>query len=90
VRRDAVTARFRSAGLEFIEPRGAFYVFIRVPAAPAGGDAGSSFAARLLDEHEVAVVPGAAFGAPDWVRMSFAAPTADVLEGARRIVDALR
>jgi aspartate/methionine/tyrosine aminotransferase len=36
----------------------------------------------------VAVVAGAAFGAPEWIRVSFAAPTADVFEGVRRIVSA--
>jgi hypothetical protein len=31
-------------------------------------------------------VAGSAFRAPEWMRVSFAAPTADVFEGVRRIV----
>jgi aspartate aminotransferase len=88
MRRDAVTALLRSARVEFIQPGGAFYTFIRVPPDGAG-DSGSRFAQRLLEERDVAVVPGAAFGTPDWIRLSFAAPVEDVLEGARRIVRAL-
>jgi aspartate aminotransferase len=88
-RRDAVSALLRSAGVDFIEPAGAFYTFIRVANDHAGTDPGSAFARRLLEEHDVAVVAGAAFGAPDWIRLSFAAPFGDVLEGARRIIRAL-
>jgi aspartate aminotransferase len=87
-RRDAVCTLLRAAGADFIHPAGAFYVFIRV--APGDtGDGGSTFARRLLEERDVAVVPGAAFGTPAWVRLSFAAPVDEVLEGVRRIVRAL-
>jgi aspartate aminotransferase len=88
-RRDAVCALLRSAGVDFIQPAGAFYVFICVAGAATGADPGSEFARRLLEERDVAVVPGAAFGTPDWVRLSFAAPFDDVLQGARRIIRAL-
>jgi aspartate aminotransferase len=88
-RRDAVCALLRSAGVDFIQPAGAFYVFIRVPTDGASTDSGSVFARRLLEERDVAVVPGAAFGTLDWIRLSFAAPVDDVLEGTRRIVRAL-
>jgi aspartate aminotransferase len=89
-RRDALCSLLGGAGLDFIPPAGAFYVFIRVSSEPgAARDAGSVFAARLLEERDVAAVPGGAFGAPDWIRLSFAAPFDDVLEGARRVVRAL-
>jgi aspartate/methionine/tyrosine aminotransferase len=35
----------------------------------------------------VAIVPGAAFQSPEWVRVSYAAPMADVLEGLGRLVE---
>ena len=88
-RRDAVCALLRSAGVDFIQPAGAFYVFICVAGAATGADPGSEFARRLLEERDVAVVPGAAFGTTDWIRVSFAAPIGDVLEGVRRMVRAL-
>jgi aspartate aminotransferase len=80
-RRDGALALLLDAGLEVIEPAGAFYLFVRV------GD-GTAFAQRLLEEHNVAVVPGAAFRAPEWVRLSYAAPADQVLEGVRRIISA--
>jgi aspartate aminotransferase len=88
-RRDSVCGLLRSAGVDFIEPAGAFYTFIRVPNDGTSPDPGSAFARHLLEKRDVAVVPGAAFGTPDWIRLSFAAPFDDVLEGARRIVRAL-
>jgi aspartate aminotransferase len=88
-RRDAATALLRAAGVEFIEPRGAFYLFVRVPTRDGESDAGTAFAKELLDTREVAVVPGAAFCTPDWIRISYAAPTHDVLEGVQRVVDLL-
>jgi aspartate aminotransferase len=88
-RRDAVCSLLLSAGVDFIQPAGAFYAYLRVPNDGASPDPGSAFARRLLEEHDVAVVPGAAFGTPDWIRLSFAAPFADVLDGVRRVVRAL-
>lgn len=85
-RRDAAAAMLRAACVDFIDPRGAFYLFIRVP--PRGNDdPGAAFARELLDARDVAVVPGAAFRTPEWIRVSYAAPMEDVLEGVRRIVD---
>jgi aspartate aminotransferase len=72
---------------EVIRPDGAFYLFIDVRDTVAQGvDAGTTFAARLLEEHGVAVVPGAAFRTPGWIRLSYAARLEDVVEGVRRIV----
>ena len=89
-RRDAALALLdETPSLPYLRPGGAFYLFLNVarvvPDNGAGSDAGSVFARALLDRHGVAVVPGAAFRTPDWVRLSYAAPTEDVLEGVRRI-----
>jgi aspartate aminotransferase len=86
-RRDAAATALRARGIDFIEPRGAFYLFLRPPSSNGEPDAGTSFARRLLDHHDVAIVPGAAFETPEWVRVSYAAPMADVMEGVRRIID---
>jgi aspartate/methionine/tyrosine aminotransferase len=42
-------------------------------------------AALILDEVEVAVVPGEAFGTPGYLRLSYALGDADILEGVSRI-----
>lgn len=76
-RRARCLTLLHQAGLHFIEPAGAFYVFLHV------GD-GDQFAERLLNEEGVAVVPGSAFGTPEWVRVSFAAE--DVEIGMRKVV----
>lgn len=88
-RRDAALAVLRAGGVSVIEPRGAFYLYVHAGAATSSDPApGTSFANRLLEEHEVAVVPGVAFHTPEWFRVSYAAPREQVLEGVRRIVAA--
>ena len=81
-RRDAARAILAAIpALELIEPDGAFYLFFKAP----HGD-GTAFATRLLEEEGIAVVPGAAFGTPEWVRVSYAAARADVETAMHAIV----
>jgi len=88
-RRDRALAELSAEKVDVIEPKGAFYLFIRVGQASIDNpDPGTSFAHRLLEEFNVAVVPGAAFGTPEWIRLSYAAPVEDVLEGVRRVIRA--
>jgi aminotransferase len=47
-------------GLDCFMPRGAFYVF---PSIRSTGLSSKEFALRLLNEYNVACVPGGAFGA---------------------------
>jgi aspartate aminotransferase len=88
-RRDAALDLLRRASIEVIEPQGAFYLYIRIAASTAeDAEPGTTFARRLLEEHDVAVVPGAAFRSPEWIRVSYAAPAEQVMEGVRRIIAA--
>ncbi len=81
-RRDAARAILAAIpGLELVEPDGAFYLYFKAP----GGD-GTAFANRLLESEGIAVVPGAAFGTPAWVRASYAAVRADVERAMHAIV----
>ena len=91
-RRDAAMVILDQDGAPpYIHPSGAFYFFIDVSAIPnAGDDAGGVFAAHMLEEHDVAIVPGSAFGTPGWARFSYSASESDVLTGVRRIVAAYR
>jgi aspartate aminotransferase len=89
-RRDAGAALIREAGVPFVVPTGAFYFFIHVAdPTPENVSPGSRFADDLLERDGVAVVPGAAFHAPEWIRVSYAAPDDDVMEGLHRILAAL-
>ena len=74
--------------IRVVPPDGAFYLFIQAPGAGRVPDAGSAFASRLLEEHNVAVVPGGAFLTEDWIRVSYATDLPAVEEGIRRIVAA--
>jgi len=58
-RRRFIVKAFNDMGLSCFEPRGAFYVF---PSVKATGLDGEEFATRLLEEEQVALVPGSAFG----------------------------
>ncbi len=81
-RRDAALGILTAIpGLDLVKPDGAFYLYFRAP----GGD-GTAYATRLLEDEGIAVVPGAAFGTPDWVRVSYAAARADVEDAMHRIV----
>ena len=88
-RRDAALPVLRaSRTLTTLDPAGAFYFFVKAPGAGSIPDAGSAFAASLLEKHNVAIVPGIAFRTPDWVRISYAADQSQVVEACRRIVAA--
>jgi aspartate aminotransferase len=78
-------------GFQCAMPDGAFYVFPDVSAlyAPLGLDGSESFSTFLLDEARVAVVPGKAFGADDYIRISYATSLDHLHEGVRRIEAAL-
>ncbi len=92
-RRDYVVSRLRAMpGLTFAEPGGAFYVFFNVKShfgrPLAGGPAVSNstdFCTALLERAHVAIVSGDAFGAPGYVRLSFAA----AMETLRKGLDAI-
>ena len=92
-RRDAALAMIAGEpGIGVIPPDGAFYLYLDVSATRGDSrtGAGSAFAQHLLEHHDVAVVPGAAFYTPDWVRLSYAAPLDQVVTGVQRTVSAFR
>jgi aspartate aminotransferase len=66
---------------------GTFYAFPDVTSAIRikGVRDDTELAALLLEEAEVAVVPGSAFGMPGYVRLSFASDSATLEEATRRI-----
>ncbi len=78
------------AGLEAIEgvtcqrAQGAFYLF---PNISALGLTAEDFANRLLEEKKVAVVPGHAFGAEGYVRLSYATSDEVIEKGLERLAD---
>lgn len=77
--------------LNALEPLGAFYIFVSTAAAIGKSYRNSElkssddFSAHLLENQKVAVVPGTGFGAPDYVRLSFATSMEKIVEGLNRI-----
>jgi len=74
-----------------LEPQGAFYAFPSfqgVLGRSIGGHRPATtneLAAVILDQAKVAIVPGEAFGAPGYARLSFALGDDDLVEGISRI-----
>ena len=71
-------------GLEFRKPNGAFYVFPRLLTDPQKADT-NRFCSELLFDEGVAVIPGSAFGAEEYIRISFAASEDDIRRGMHRL-----
>jgi aspartate aminotransferase len=78
-------------GLTCIEPTGAFYVFMNVSSTFGKSVNGKrittsdDFSAILLENAKVALVPGTGFGAPEYVRLSYALSMEQVKTGMDRI-----
>jgi aspartate/methionine/tyrosine aminotransferase len=82
-------------GVSCVEPHGAFYAFpsfAGVLGRELGGrtpETTMEVASILLDEARVAIVPGEAFAAPGYARLSYALGDADLEEGLNRIAKLL-
>jgi aspartate aminotransferase len=80
-------------GIVCVEPEGAFYAYPSVKGLLGrelrGQRPGSSaeLAEICINEARVAVVPGEAFGAPGYFRMSYALGDEDLVEGVSRLAD---
>ena len=69
-------------GVTCVNSRGAFYLF---PNISKLGLKSADFCARLLEQEKVAAVPGIAFGADDYIRISYATGMANIEKGMERI-----
>lgn len=69
-------------GIECARAQGAFYLF---PKMDAFGLSAHDFAAKILEEEKVAVVPGEGFGAPGYMRLSYATSDDVIEKGLERL-----
>ncbi|MFZ6005334.1 MAG: pyridoxal phosphate-dependent aminotransferase [Actinomycetota bacterium] len=82
-------------GVSALEPQGAFYSFPNLSAYLGRSIRGQrpsttiELCEVLLDEAKVAIVPGEAFAAPGYARLSYALGDDDLGEGCQRIADLL-
>jgi len=69
-------------GISCINAKGAFYLF---PNISSLGLKSTDFCARLLEQQKVAAVPGIAFGADDYFRLSYATGMDNLEKGLDRL-----
>ncbi len=93
-RRKFLMQAFNEAKIEYVFPRGAFYLFFNAKQFLAGRVDGKrlktteELCEHLLTHHLVAMVPGGGFGAPDWVRLSYACSMQDLEKAVARLQQA--
>lgn len=86
-RRALMMLRLHRIGMEYIEPKGAFYVMASIKKYIGKSIEGQrirsayDFASILLEQVQVAVIPCEGFGAPDYIRLSYAASEKDIERG---------
>jgi aspartate aminotransferase len=95
-RRDRIVAGLNEIdGITCRTPEGAFYAFANVRGLIGKHGGGKKLgndldvAGYLLEEARCAVVPGAAFGAPGFVRISYATSNDTIREGLSRMAEAV-
>ena len=69
-------------GVTCVNAKGAFYLF---PNISQTGLKSADFCSRLLEQEKVAAVPGIAFGADDYIRLSYATSMANIEKGLSRL-----
>ncbi len=91
-RRDYIVQRMNAIeGVSCLKPEGAFYVMMNVEkliGRTIGGkliENGDDFAMAFLEQANVAVVPCSGFGAPNFVRWTYAASMDNIREGLDRL-----
>lgn len=80
----------KSSNLGYVTPNGAFYIFIDLSKIKKSFNYNDSFSIefcnKLLDDYQVAAVPGIAFGMDDYIRISYACSESNFTEGLNRII----
>jgi aspartate aminotransferase len=87
-KRDAAVEflRMRLPGVEFIDPLGGLFVFVRIEGAVLPElEHADRFCEALLSSTGVALAPGTAFGDHRWVRLTFAVPDRQLDQGLSRL-----
>jgi aspartate aminotransferase len=86
-RRELGMRLLTEAGIPFLEPHGAFYIWVDV--REIADRPVAEWALHLLEQKQVAVAPGTAFGSggEGWIRLSLAADDEAVETGIRRIAE---
>ena len=84
LRRKRILEYCDKSNISYVNPQGAFYVFIRLPEC---GMSDTEFCNRLLNEYLTCVVPGSAFGSSGkgYIRISIANRIEEIILGIENI-----
>lgn len=83
-RRDVMIDALEAFGVEFPTPHSGLYAFV-----PVGTDDDLGLCERLLEERQVAMTPGSAFGVEGYVRLTFVIPPEEIRRGISHLADYL-
>ena len=81
-RRAYVCQRLDDMGLSYPAPEGAFYVFPNIAKFGLGSE---EFCTRMIREGKLAAVPGACFGADEYIRLSYCYSDEELKKGLDRL-----
>ncbi|MEQ8199055.1 MAG: pyridoxal phosphate-dependent aminotransferase [Clostridiaceae bacterium] len=91
-RRDLMGSMLNSMdGISYIYPQGAFYIMVNIENFIGKSYNGKkitdslSFSGILLEEEQVAVIPGSGFGLENYIRLSYATSNDIITEGLKRL-----
>ncbi|MFC3932821.1 aminotransferase class I/II-fold pyridoxal phosphate-dependent enzyme [Streptococcus dentapri] len=88
-RKNKVYKLLTRAGLEVLDAQGTFFLWIKLPQDDLDD---KDFVERLLEDKQVALIPGSVFGkyGKGYVRLSLVSDINDLAEGAKRIVEFIK
>lgn len=93
-RRDYMVDKINATeNISCLKPKGAFYVMVNISKLINKSVCGQtikdsmSFSKILLEEENVAVIPGIAFGSDEFIRLSYATSMENIEKGLNRIAD---
>jgi len=89
-RRDFICSQLKQIGFSFVYPKGAFYVFMDFNPYMASFKDDDELAQKIITDFGVAMIPGSAFHAPGFLRMSYASSIEDLKKAAARLERFLR
>jgi aspartate aminotransferase len=88
IRRKTILACLQGIpGLSCAKPDGAFYIFINIASTRLTS---LEFCQQLLEQQQVAVIPGLPFGADDHIRVSYATDLTTIEKGMERLAKFMR
>lgn len=89
-RRNQMMSVLDEAGIQYLRPEGAFYLFCQVPAKGSGGEARDDKEfCQFLKNYRVLCAPGSGFGYKGWFRIAYCTSEATILNSREVLCQAV-